>query len=99
MNLTLELASLKNQNLPIGERARLSCSLAKRREKVGDYKTARQALSEFWPDRDSLNVEGLDESSRAAVLLRVGALTGWLGESDQVEGSQERAKNLITKSL
>jgi tetratricopeptide (TPR) repeat protein len=35
----------------------------------------------------------------AGVQLRAGAVIGWLGAADQTGGSQERAKDLITKSL
>ncbi|HYG82160.1 MAG TPA: sigma-54 dependent transcriptional regulator, partial [Pyrinomonadaceae bacterium] len=34
----------------------------------------------------------------ALVVLRAGALTGWLGSSGQIEGSQETAKNLLTEA-
>jgi len=44
-------------------------------------------------------VEGLDEPEKAEVLLRVGALAGWQGGTDQTHGSQESAKDLITKSI
>ena len=102
MTLTSELTALRNQSrdLPIDERAELSCDAAKRFEKIGEYDAAHEALSEFWPDRNqSPNVEGLAESTKAEVLLRTGALAGWLGAADQTEGSQETAKDLITKSI
>src|SRR6266436_943292 len=35
----------------------------------------------------------------AQVLLRVGALAGWLDSAHQAEGGQEAAKNLITQSV
>jgi tetratricopeptide (TPR) repeat protein len=44
------------------------------------------------------NLKGLDEEIGAQVLLRVGALTGWLGSASQIEGSQEAAKDLISES-
>jgi CheY-like chemotaxis protein len=102
MNLTVELDALRNQSrdLPVMERARLCCDLSKRLEKVGEYEKAYEALSEFWPDRQKLpNVDGMDESTKAEVLLRTGSVAGWLGGADQLEGSQETAKNLITKSI
>jgi len=102
MNLEAKLAALKNQShdLPLAERAQLSCSLAKQMEKAGDYEAARQVLAEFWPDRNEPpRVEGLDESAQAEVLLRVGGLVGWLGSADQTRGGQERAKDLITRSI
>src|SRR5947207_3273720 len=102
MTLTSELTALRNQirDLPIDERAELACHAAKRFEKIGEYDAAYEALSEFWPDRNqSPNVERLAESIKAKVLLRTGALTGWLGAADQTKGSQEIAKDLITKSI
>ena len=57
-------------------------------------------LAEFWPERhEPPKLEGLDQVTAAEVLLRVGALAGWLGSADQTEGSQETAKNLITQSI
>src|SRR2546425_9851101 len=85
MTLTSELTALRNQSrdLPIDERAELSCDAAKRFEKIGEYDAAYEALNEFWPDRNqSPKVEGLTESTRAEVLLRTGALAGWLGAAD-----------------
>jgi len=102
MNLESQLTALKNQSreLAVGERAQLSCRMAKQLEKAGEYEAAREALGEFWPQRNGQpNVEGLDDPTKAEVLLRVGALAGWLGGANQTEGSQENAKNLITQSM
>jgi tetratricopeptide (TPR) repeat protein len=44
-------------------------------------------------------LEGLDQATSALVLLRAGSLTGWIGSSRQIEGSQETARNLITESI
>src|SRR5260370_827378 len=102
MYLTSELKALKNQSrdLPVAERAQICCRLAKQFEKAGHYEAACDALSEFWPDQyGAPQTEGLDEPNRARVLLRIGALAGWLGSANQTGGSQETAKNLITQSL
>ncbi|HXI25535.1 MAG TPA: response regulator [Pyrinomonadaceae bacterium] len=102
MNLTAELAALRQQSrdLPIDERAKLSCDLAKRFEKIGEYEKAYDALVEFWPDRtEPPKLEGVSEPEKADVLLRIGALAGWLGATDQIEGGQEKAKDLITQSI
>src|SRR5438552_8726776 len=102
MKLTSQLTALREatRGLTAVERARLSCDLAKKLEKAGEYEAACEALSEFWPERDaSLSLSGLDEATKAEVLQRVGALAGWLGSIDQTEGSQETAKNLITQSI
>jgi CheY-like chemotaxis protein len=102
MNLESKLTALKHPSseLPLAERAELSCRLAKKFEKTGEYEAACEALSEFWPKRDEApKLDGLDESTTAEVLLRVGALAGCLGSADQTEGSQEGAKNFITHSI
>jgi CheY-like chemotaxis protein len=99
MNLTIELAAVRDQDLPVVERASLACRLAKKLETTGEYEAAYEALSEFWPDRsESPALENLDEATKAKVLLRVGALTGWLGGTTQTL-SQETAKNFITSSI
>src|SRR5438128_2470547 len=102
MKLTAQLTALRKETrgLSTVERARRCCNVAKQLERVGEYEEACEALSEFWPKRDaSPNLSDLDEPTKAEVLLRVGSLAGWLGSTDQKEGSQETAKNLITQSI
>jgi CheY-like chemotaxis protein/tetratricopeptide (TPR) repeat protein len=102
MDLESDLATLKNQSLdlPPSRRAELSCRVAKHFEKTGEYEAAREALIEFWPARDQEpKLEGLEDAVKADVLLRVGALAGWLGQTNQMVGGQETAKDLITQSL
>ena len=100
MNLQSQLATLKDQSLTLAERAELTCDIAKQLEKAGEYENACEALDEFWPERSGPpKLEGLDEPTKAEVLLRVGALAGWLGSADQTGGSQEAAKDLITNSI
>jgi CheY-like chemotaxis protein len=102
MNLQSQLATLQEQGrgLATPERASLCCRLAKQLEKAGEYEAACEALSEFWPERDRpLKLDGLEDQIKAEVLLRVGALAGWLGSAHQTGGTQETAKNLITQSL
>ena len=87
-------------SITLAERAELSCQLAKQFEKAGDYEAACEAVDEFWPNRKGPpKLEGLEDSIAAEVLLRVGALAGWQGASDQTEDSQETAKNLLTRSI
>jgi CheY-like chemotaxis protein len=102
MNLEAQLAALRNQgrDLTVVEQAKLSCGLAKQFEKASEYEAACEALGDFWPDRDKApRLDGLDQRTRAEVLLRVGNLAGWLGSTDQTAGSQEKAKDLITRSI
>jgi tetratricopeptide (TPR) repeat protein len=68
-------------------------------EDAGEYERAREALGELWQGVGRiLHVERLERSTAAEVLLRAGVLTGWLGSINEIKGSQESAKNLITKS-
>src|ERR1700752_4782495 len=102
MNLTSQVISGQDadRDLVIGGRAETACRIAKEFEKAGEYDAAAEALQEFWTQRgESLWIEGLDEASKARVLLRIGALSGWLGSANQTENSQEKAKNLITRSI
>src|SRR5713226_1025907 len=102
MNLQYQLTALQEQTrgLTAVEGAKLRCRLAKQLEKAGEYEAACEALSEFWLERhEPPKLEGLDEATKAEVLLRVGALAGWLGSAHQAEGSQETAKNLITRGI
>ena len=100
MKLTAQLTALSEETrgLTPVERARRCCDLAKQLEKAGEYEAACEALNEFWPDRNGpLNLNDLDKAARAEMLLRIGTLSGWLGSTDQAAGSQETAKNLITR--
>jgi hypothetical protein len=78
------------------ERAQRRCELAKQLELLGNYDGASEAMGELWEGIGERPVlDGLESHTAAEVLLRVGSLTGWLGSSKQVEGAQEKAKDLI----
>jgi len=94
------LRELESPDLSDNDRALLRCELARRQEQAGDYDAASEALAEFWRGVGARpNLEGLKDAARAEVLLRVGALTGWIGSASQIEGAQEAAKDLISESL
>jgi tetratricopeptide (TPR) repeat protein len=102
MNLLSQLTALRERgrHLILPERTRLCCRVAQQLEKAGEYEAACEALSEFWPDRNGVpKLDGLDEATAAELLLRVGALAGWIGSAYQTHGSQETAKNLLTQSI
>lgn len=81
------------------EQVRALCAGAKELEEAGKLEDARLLLSEFWQRiGDRPKVEGLDEPVKADLLLRVGALSGWLGSARQIPGAQEIAKDLISES-
>ena len=100
MHLATEiLHELDKPGLSVNERAGLQCRLARHLERAGDYEAASEAMADLWQGAGARPmVEGLDDETRAQVLLRVGALTGWIGSASQIEGSQEMAKNLISES-
>lgn len=82
------------------ERVQLRCQLSKELEEAGDYKGAREAMGELWPQiGERPDLDDLDQATAAEVLLRVGVLTGWIGSIEQTEGAQETAKDLISKSI
>uniref|UniRef100_UPI0025A24EC0 hypothetical protein n=1 Tax=Klebsiella pneumoniae TaxID=573 RepID=UPI0025A24EC0 len=66
---------------------------SKKFEDAGDFDAAREALADLWEGvgvRPQLN-ELKDERVIGEVLLRVGALTGWIGSAQQVEEAQAQA--------
>jgi DNA-binding NtrC family response regulator/tetratricopeptide (TPR) repeat protein len=82
------------------ERARLRCELARELTDSGKYEAAREAMSELWQRvGERPRLDGLDRHTAAEVLLRAGALTGWIGSKKQIEGAQELAKDLISESV
>lgn len=102
MNLLTDITTRPEQARVLSpiERAALCCRLSKEFEKAGEYDSARRALKEFWPTTDGPpKLDGLDDPTKAELLLRAGAVAGWLGGANQTEDSQESAKNLITLSI
>lgn len=101
MTLTKDLLhKIADPAISADERTRQRCKLAKQLEELGNYEAAREAMGNLWQgvgERPLL--EGLGESTAAEVLLRVGALTGCIGSVKQLEGAQEKAKNLISESM
>src|SRR5215213_10228345 len=94
------LRQIADTTLTHNERARLRCRLAKELEDTGNYEAAREAMGELWTQVNYPPLlEGLSPEVKAEVLLRSGALTGWIGSVRQVEGSQESAKNLLSLSI
>jgi tetratricopeptide (TPR) repeat protein len=100
MNLTDDrLKGLDNPSLTEDERALLRCRVAADFTHRGQYDAAREALGELWQGvGERPKVEGLEESTAAEVLLQVGALSGWIGASQQLQGAQGAAKDFISES-
>lgn len=94
------LRQIDDAGLSCTERALLRCEYAKRLEESGSYDAAREALGDLWQQiGERPQTEGLDDRAAAELFLRVGVLVGWIGSTRQIEGAQERAKNLITESI
>lgn len=94
------IVSVKDDNiLGLSLRAQSGCARAKELEEAGEFEDARSAISEFWQViGERPQVDGMDEIARAEVLLRAGALSGWIGSARQFSGAQEIAKDLISES-
>jgi CheY-like chemotaxis protein/tetratricopeptide (TPR) repeat protein len=84
----------------IAERATIACVRAKELEKLGDYEGARETLSEFWDTAtDVVSVDQLEGARRADVLLRIGSVASRQAAAHPQEGTQEMAKDFISRSL
>jgi tetratricopeptide (TPR) repeat protein len=93
------LKELDSAALTADERAALRAQVAADLIHKGQYEAAREALGELWQGvGERPNVEGLEESTAAEVLLQVGALSGRIGATGQVVGAQEAAKDLLSES-
>ena len=94
------LQQLENPTLSRNERAQLQCKIAADFEYKSEYESARDALAELWNGVGKRpTLEGLSELTAAEVLLRVGSLSGYLGSVGQIEGAQEKTKDLISESI
>jgi tetratricopeptide (TPR) repeat protein len=76
------------------------CEIVKEIEDSGEYQRAIAQLGKWWqgvgvrPDIDRLSA-----GERAAILLRAGTLSGWLGSMRQIADAQEKAKDLISEGI
>lgn len=94
------LHQLESPNLTADSRAELRCEMAKAFEDKGEYENAREILSGLWNRiGERPKVEGLQASTTAEVLMRVGVLTGAIGSKNQITEAQDIAKDLISESL
>jgi tetratricopeptide (TPR) repeat protein len=94
------LRQLDNPKLSLSQRAEIRCQLAREYEDKGQYEAARHIMGELWQRiGERPQVEGLEPGTAAELLMRVGVITSWIGNCNQVTGAQETAKNLISESL
>lgn len=100
MNLTRDFhRRIADPDINRNERAALRCRLAKELQEAGNFELAREAMGDLWEALGKRPaVEGLDDQTIAEVILRVGTLTGWIGSAQQIDGTQELAKDLISES-
>ena len=100
MNLTEQLQrQIDDPTLTRAERIELRCQLARRLQDSGEYEAACEMLGEFWPGLGVRpRTDGLDLKTTAEVLLRTGALNGFVGSLRQAASAQEFAKNLLSES-
>jgi tetratricopeptide (TPR) repeat protein len=75
------------------------CRYVRELEDLGEYGDAALAMGRWWqgigikPD-----VEKLPKNQQAAILSSIGTLSGWLGSTQQIKDSQEKAKDLISEA-
>ena len=73
---------------------------SERFESAGEYHRAVEALSDLWSGvGHPIYQRDLSSHLYAMLLLRAGSLTGWLGSTNQTGGTQEAAKDLLTRSI
>lgn len=101
MNLRASLLrDLEKQSLSVNSRAELCCEAARELENRGEYEEARKVLSGYWQRiGQPPNLTDLEPSAAAEVLLRAGVLTGIIGSKNQIADAQEKAKDLLSRSL
>lgn len=91
---------LHTSHLTVNEEALVRCQTALELKDKGDYGGAGETMRPLWKRvGEAPDVEQLFPSVAAEVYLCAGILTRWIGSKNRIEGSQEVAKNLITKSI
>lgn len=84
----------------VAETVEVRCRRAKGLIDAGEYEPAAEAMGDLWVGVGEVPaLTDLDPVTQADVLLRLGALTGWIGRAQQIDGAQERAKDLLTQSI
>lgn len=70
-----------------------------RLERCGRYDEAITELGDIWDDKTKFpDVEQYESRTAAEIILRCGALIGFLGHNKQIPNSQEKSKNLLTEA-
>lgn len=93
------LHQMNDPSLSPDDRVIVRCQLAKQLEEAGNYEAALNVLGELWTGVGQRPAtDGLNQATKAELLLLAGTLTGWLGSAKQIDGAQEAAKDLINES-
>src|SRR6266851_1014071 len=72
----------------------LRCESAQKLEDEGNYEEASLVLGDLWQGIGQRpRLDGLLEATQAEVLLHAAAISGGIGRLQQIEGSQEAAKD------
>src|SRR6185436_3530229 len=102
-HMTLQASLLRDMETPIPNvdyLAECACQQAKAHENKGNYEEALRALGAHWPRfSEHPQLTGLAPGVAAEVLLRAGVITSAIGSKNQLAGTQEAAKNLISESI
>lgn len=94
------LEGIDHAALTVDSRAILRCHKAAELIFDGRYEDAREVLGTLWQGVGSRpNLKGLGVQSTAEVLLQSGALTGLIGSRQNIAGSQEAAKDLLSEAF
>lgn len=68
-------------------------------ERCGRYEEALAELRHIWEDTNAFpDVEDYAPRPAAEIILRCGALIGFIGHNKQIPDSQEKSKNLLTEA-
>lgn len=91
---------LESAHLTANEVALLRCETALEFKDKGDYEGAQEVMRPLWKRvGERPEIQNLFPSVSAEVLLCAGILTGWIGSRNQVNRSQELAKDLISEGI
>ena len=94
------LHQIPDPKLTQNERVRLRCQLARQFERTGNYAAACGAMDDLWAGMGKRpNLDTFDAHTSAEVLLRIGVLTGWIGNIKVIKGSQQFARSLLSESI
>jgi len=94
------IQQIPDPGLSNNERVRLRCKLAREFEKSGNFEAACSAMDHLWEGMGTRpNLDMLDDFTAGEVLLRLGVLTGWIGNIRVIKGSQESARSLLAESV